>query len=101
MRQDPDNRTINIDELNEAYARACPRNLAFRVAHGTAFDLGERVGFDPTSRQAVKSDAPNAVPLGVVQHFVQQPSAAFDVAFVFTFERFFRDFDHCGERRGA
>ena len=94
-----DNEIVNPDELNEAFCRACPRNLAFSVAHGTAFDLDERVGFDPASRQAVKVDAPNAVPLGIVQLYMSQPTAAFDAVFVFTFESFFRDYDHRGERR--
>ena len=99
MRQDSDKVTINPDELNEAFCRACPRNLAFKVAHGTVFDCAERVSFDPAARMAVKADTPNAVPLGIVQHFAPQPNAAFDVVFVFTFDSFYRDFDHRGERR--
>jgi hypothetical protein len=95
----PEFNIIDPDELNAANCRACPRNLAFNVAHGVSFDCDEQIGFDPATRMAVKADAPNAVPLGVVQHFVPQPSAAFDVVFVFTFESFYRDFDHRGERR--
>ena len=90
---------INPDELNAANT-ACPRNLVFKVAHGTTFADDERIGYDPTTRFAVKADAPNAVPLGIVQLFVSQPTAAFDAVFVFTLDSFYRDFDHRGERRG-
>ena len=96
-KQQPD--IINPDELNAANV-SCPRNLVFKVAHGTTFENDERIGYDPTTRFAVKADAPNAVPLGIVQLFVSQPTAAFDAVFVFTFDSFYRDFDHRGERRG-
>ena len=90
---------INPDELNAANT-ACPRNLVFKVAHGTIFENDECIGYDLTTRFAVKADAPNAVPLGIVQLFVSQPTAAFDAVFVFTFDSFYRDFDRRGERRG-
>ena len=90
---------INPDELNAANV-ACPRNLVFNVAHGTTFENDEQIGYDPTTRFAVKADAPNDVPLGIVQLFVSQPTAAFDAVFVFTFDSFYRDFDRRGERRG-